>query len=218
MMRKLFAFLMAAMLLALCACSGTDTSGPADNSGALQGDDSSGDAAEVQYNYQLKAGETTEVYDVTFDEMVTVTVDSASTRDGSIDLRSSIYFDDCTFNGGLTILGDYHAMVSFGGGCSFGDGSIVTCKEVTSGAAKETTMEDNFVKVFVACEDVTVETECAVGVVTGGPDVTFNGTVYSKQELAPDTAFLGVYSIYENDSMTYMKLAIGEDDSIEVLD
>lgn len=80
MMRKLFAFLMAAMLLALCACSGTDTSGPADNSGALQGDDSSGDAAEVQYNYQLKAGETTEVYDVTFDEMVTVTVDSASTR------------------------------------------------------------------------------------------------------------------------------------------
>ena len=54
--------------------------------------------------------------------------------------------------------------------------------------------------------------------VTGGPDVTFNGTVYSKQELAPDTAFLGVYSIYENDSMTYMKLAIGEDDSIEVLD
>ena len=79
-------------------------------------------------------------------------------------------------------------------------------------------MEDNFVKVFVACEDVTVETECAVGVVTDGPDVTFNGTVYSKQEFAPDTAFLGVYSIYENDSMTYMKLAIGEDDIIEVLD
>ena len=80
-------------------------------------------------------------------------------------------------------------------------------------------MEDNFVKVFVDCEGVVVETECAVGVVTGGPDVTLNGTVYSKQELVPDDAsFLGVYSIYENDSMTYVKLAIGENDSIEVLD
>ena len=217
MMKKLFAFLMAAMLLALCACSGTNTSAPADDSNVVQGDNSSGDAAEVQYDYQLKAGETTEVYDVTFDEMVTVTVDPASTRDGSIDLRSGIYFDNCTFNGGLAILGDYHAMVSFGGGCSFGDGSIVTCKEVTPGAAKETTMEDNFVKVFVACEEVTVETECAVGVVTGGPDVTFNGTVYSKQELAPDTAFLGVYSIYDNDTLSYIKLAIGEDDSVEFL-
>ena len=218
MMKKLFAFLMAAMLLALCACSGADTSAPANDSNAPQGDDSSGDAAEVQYDYQLKAGETTEVYDVTFDEMVTVTVDPASTRDGSIDLRSGIYFDNCTFNGGLTILGDYHAMVSLGGGCSFGDGSIVTCKEITSEAAKETTMEDNFVKVFVSCEGVAVETEYAVGVVTDGPDVTFNGTVYSKQELAPDTALLGVYSMCENDGMSYMKLAIGEDDSIEVLD
>ena len=210
MMRKFVAFLMAAMMLALCACSGTDTSAPAD--------DSSGDTAEVQYDYQLKAGETIEVYDVTFDQMVTVTVDPASTRDSSVDLRSGIYFDNCTFNGGLTVLGDYHAMVSLGAGCSFGDGSIVTCKEVTPGAAKETTMEDNFVKVFVSCEGVTVETECAVGVVTDGPDVTFNGTVYSKQELVPDTAILGVYSIYENDSMSYVKLAIGEDDSIEVLD
>ena len=217
-MKKLFAFLMAAMLLALCACSGTNTSAPADDSNVVQGDNSSGDAAEVQYDYQLKAGETTEVYDVTFDEMVTVTVDPASTRDGSIDLRSGIYFDNCTFNGGLTILGDYHAMVSLGGGCSFGDGSIVTCKEVTSGAAKEATMEDNFVKVYVSCEGVAVETECAVGVVTDGPDVTFNGTVYSKQELVPDdTAVLGIYSIYENDSMTYVKLAIG-DDSVETLE
>lgn len=207
------------LLLTLCACSGTDTSAQTDNSSALQGNDSGGDAAGVQYDYQLKAGETTEVFDVTFDQMVTVTVDPASTRDGSIDLRSGIYFDNCTFNGGLTILGDYHAMVSLGGGCSFGDGSIVTCKEVTPGAAKETTMEDNFVKVFVACEGVTVETECAVGVVTDGPDVTFNGTVYSKQELVPDdTAFLGVYSVYENDSMSYVKLAIGEDDSLEFLD
>lgn len=210
-MKKFVAFLMAAMLLTLCACSGTDTSASAD--------DSNGDTAEVQYDYQLKAGETIEVYDVTFDQMVTVTVDPASTRDSSVDLRSGIYFDNCTFNGGLTVLGDYHAMVSLGAGCSFGDGSIVTCKEVTPGAAKETTMEDNFVKVFVSCEDVTVETEAAVGVVTDGPDVTFNGTVYSKQELVPDdTAILGVYSVYENDSLSYVKLAIGEDDSIEVLD
>ena len=219
MMRKFVAFLIAAMLMALCACSGTDTSAPTDDADAVQADDAGTNAAEVQYDYQLKAGETTEVYDVTFDEMVTVTVDPASTRDGSLDLRSGIYFDNCTFNGGLTILGDYHAMVSLGGGCSFGDGSVVTCKEVTPGAAKEATMEDNFVKVFVDCEGVAVETECAVGVVTGGPAVTLNGTVYSKQELVPDDAsFLGVYSIYENDSMTYVKLAIGENDSIEVLD
>lgn len=206
------------LLLTLCACSGTDTSAQTDNSSALQGNDSGGDAAGVQYDYQLKAGETTEVFDVTFDQMVTVTVDPASTRDGSIDLRSGIYFDNCTFNGGLTILGDYHAMVSLGGGCSFGDGSIVTCKEVTPGAGEDMGLEDNFVKVFVSCEDVTVETEYAVGVVTDGPDFVFNGTAYSKEELAPDTAFLGVYSIYENDSMSYMKLAIGEDDSVEFLD
>ena len=210
MMKKLFAFLMAAMLLALCACSGTDTSAPTD--------DSNGDAAEVQYDYQLKAGETIEVYDVTFDEMVTVTVDPASTRDGSIELRSGIYFDNCTFNGGFTILGEYHAMVSLGGGCSFGDGAAVTCKEVTPGAGEDMGLEDNFVKVFVSCEDVTVETEYAVGVVTDGPDFVFNGTTYSKEELAPDAAILGVYSICENDGMSYMKLAISEDDSIEVLD
>ena len=206
------------LLLGLCACSGTDTPAPTDDSSALQGNDSVGDAAGVQYDYQLKAGETTEVYDVTFDQMVTVTVDPASTRNGSLDLRSGIYFDNCTFNGGLTILGDYHAMVSLGGGCSFGEGSVVTCKEVTSGAGEDMGLEDNFVKVFVSCEGVAVETEYAVGVVTDGPDVTFNGTVYSKQELAPDTALLGVYSMCENDGMSYMKLAIGEDDSIEVLD
>lgn len=217
-MKKLFAFLMAAMLLALCACSGADTSAPANDSNAPQGDDSSGDAAEAQYDYQLKAGETTEVYDVTFDEMVTVTVDPASTRDGSIDLRSGIYFDNCAFNGGLTILGDYHAMVSLGGGCSFGEGSVVTCKEVTSGAGEDMGLEDNFVKVFVSCEGVAVEAEYAVGVVTDGPDFVFNGTTYSKEELAPDAAILGVYSMCENDGISYMKLAIGEDDSIEVLD
>ena len=98
------------------------------------------------------------------------------------------------------------------------DGSVVTCKEVTSGAAMETMLEDNLIKVFVACEGVTVETESAVGVLTDGPDIVFNGTTYSKTELAPDTAFLGVYSVYEGDTMTYIKLAIGEDDSVEVLD
>ena len=206
------------LLLALCACSGTDAPAPTDDSGALQGNDSSDDATGVQYDYQLKAGETTEVFDVTFDQMVTVTVDPASTRDGSVDLRSGIYFDNCTFNGGLTILGDYHAMVSLGGGCSFGDGAIVTCKEVTSGAGEDMGLADNFVKVFVSCEGAAVETEYAVGVMTDGPDVTFNGTVYSKHELAPDTAILGVYSICENDGMSYMKLAIGEDDSIEMLE
>ena len=99
--------------------------------------------------------------------MVTVTVDPASTRNGSIDLRSGIYFDNCTFNGGLTIVGDYHAMVSLGEGCSFGDGAVVTFREATSGATKEMTLEDNFVKIMVSCPGVTVETECAVGVVTG---------------------------------------------------
>ena len=206
------------LLLALCACSGTDTPAPTDDSSALQGNDSVGDAAGVQYDYQLKAGETTEVYDVTFDQMVTVTVDPASTRNGSLDLRSGINFDNSTFNGGLTILGDYHAMVSLGGGCSFGDGATVTCKEVTPGAGEDMGLEENFVKVFVSCEDVTVETEYAVGVVADGPDFVFNGTTYSKEELAPDAAILGVYSICENDGMSYMKLAIGEDDSIEVLD
>ena len=219
MTKKMVAFLLAAMLLVLCACTGPDAGVQNNAPQSGQTDPSGGDAAGVQYDYQLKAGETTEVYDVTFDQMVTVTVDPASTRDASVDLRSGIYFDNCTFNSGLTILGDYHAMVTLGGGCSFGDGSIVTCKEVTPGAAKEATMEDNFVKVFADCEGVTVETEYAAGVVTDGPDVTFNGTVYSKQELVPDdTAFLGVYSIYENDSMSYVKLAIGEDDSVEFLD
>ena len=212
-MKKLFIFLMAVMLLALPACSGTDNTASTDDSDSAQTE-----TAEVQYDYQLKAGETIEVYDVTFDQMVTVTVDPASTRDASVDLRSGIYFDNCTFNGGLTVLGDYHAMVSLGAGCSFGDGSIVTCKEVTPGAAKEATMDDNFVKVFVSCEGVTVETEAAVGVVTDGPAVTFNGTVYNKEEIVPDAStLLGVYSVYENDTMTYVKLAIG-DESVETLE
>ena len=109
-------------------------------------------------------------------------------------------------------------MVSLGSNCSFGEGSVVTCKEVTSGAAKETTLDDNLIKVFIACNGVTVETESAIGVLTGGPDFAFNGTTYCKTELAPDTAYLGVYSTYEDDLMTYIKLAIGEDDSVEFLE
>lgn len=218
MMKKRIVLLVAAMLLVLCACSSTNAPTQANDPGSTQETDSGSDAAGVQYDYQLKAGEPAEVYDVTFDQMVTITVDPASTRDGSVDLRSNIFFDNCTFNDGITIVGDYHAMVSFGEGCTFGDGSVITCKEVTTGAAKEITLEDNLVKVFAACEGVTVETESAIGVVTGGPDVTLNGTTYSKTELAPDTAFLGVYSIYDNDTMTYPKLAIGEDDSVELLD
>ena len=62
-----------------------------------------------------------------------------------------------------------------------------------------------------------MQTESAIGVLTDGPDITFNGTTYSKKELAPDTDFLGVYGIYEGDAMTYVKLAIGEDDSVEFL-
>lgn len=204
------------LLLALCACSSTDT--PDETTETT--DPAQSEASEVQYDYQLTAGETTEVFDVTFDQMVTVTVDPASTRNGSVELRSGIYFDNCTFNGGLTILGDYHAMISLGAGCSFGDGSVVTCKEVTPGAAKEITnvMEDNFVKIFVSCDGVTVNTDAAVGVVTDGPDVTFNDTVYSKQELAPeDGTLLGIYSVYENDTMTYVKLAIGEE-SVETIE
>lgn len=176
------------------------------------------DATEVQYDYQLEAGETTEVFDVTFEKMVTVTVDPASTRNASSEMRSNVYFGNCVFNGGLTIVGDYHAMVSLGEGCSFGDGSVVTCKEATSGAAKEITLDDNLVKVFVACENVSIETQAAVGILTDRYDVVLNGTTYSKSELAPDAAFLGLYSIYEGAEMTYIKLAIGEDDSVEFLD
>lgn len=212
---RLLAFCLAGcLLLALCACANTNESTQANDSSTSNTEVQT----EVQYDYQLKAGETTEVYDVTFDKMVTVTVDPASTRDGANDLRSNIFFDNCTFNGGLTIVGDYHAMVSLGAGCTFGDNSVVTCKEVTSGVSKETVLEDNLVKVFVSCEGVSVDTKSAIGVITDGPDIIFNGTSYSKSELAPDTAFLGVYSIYEGDTITYPKLAIGEDDSITFLD
>ncbi|MGI5959944.1 MAG: hypothetical protein ACOX60_11115 [Massiliimalia sp.] len=212
---RLLAFCLAGcLLLALCACANTNESTQAGDSSTSNTEAQT----EVQYDYQLKAGETTEVYGVTFDKMVTVTVDPASTRDGAIDLRSNIFFDNCTFNGGLTIVGDYHAMVSLGADCTFGDNSIVTCKEVTSGVSKEIVLEDNLLKVFVSCEGVCVDTESAIGVITDGPDIIFNGTSYSKSELAPDTAFLGVYSIYEGDTITYPKLAIGEDDSVTFLD
>lgn len=210
-MKKLGTWILAAVLvLALCGCSG--------NSGTTQPQESEAPAQEIQYDYDLKAGENIQVSGMTFDEMVTVTVDPASTRNGGLELRSSINFEDCTFNSGLTILGDYHAMVSLGAGCTFGEGAVVTCKEVTAGSSKEMTMEDNFVKVMVFCPGVNVETECAIGVVSDGQDVVFNGTTYNKEELAPDTDFLGVYSTYQDDVLTYTKLAIGADDSVEFLE
>lgn len=199
-----------AMVLALCGCSG--------NSSAAQSQEAAAPAQEVQYDYELKAGENIQVSGMTFDEMVTVTVDPASTRNGGLELRSSINFDDCAFKGGLTVLGDYHAMITLGAGCTFGEGAVVTCKEVTAGSSREMTLEDNFVKIMVSCPGVTVETECAVGVVSDGPDVVFNGTTYSKAELAPDTDFLGVYSTYQEDTLTYTKLAIGADDSVAILE
>ena len=217
-MKKRFALLLAVLLLTLSACAGTNNAAQTDAPDIPAQTDTSGTGAEVQYDYQLKAGETTEVYDVTFEKMVTVVVDPASTRDASNELRSNIVFDNCAFNGGLTIVGDYHAMVSLGGGCSFGEGSVVTCKEATPGAAKETTFDDNYVKIFAGCEGVAVETESAFGVVTDSSDFVFNGTAYSKAELAPDADYLGVYSLYENGAMTYIKLALGEDDSVEFLD
>ena len=198
------------LLLTFSACANTNDSTQVSNADT--------DNTEMQYDYQLKAGEPIEVYDMTFDKMVTVTIDPDSTRDGAHDLRSDIFFDNCTFNGGLTIKGDYHAMISFGSGCVFQDDSVVTCEATDFDAVKEIVLEDNLIKIFVACEGVTVETESAVGVLSDGPDFVLNGSSYSKAELAPDTDFLGVYSIYEGDAITYMKLAIGEDNSVEFLD
>ena len=219
-MKKRVALLLASMVLVLSACvstnNATETNTPSTDLPAQTDTSSAGD--QVQYDYQLKAGETTQVHDVTFEEMVTVTVDPASTRDASAELRSNIVFENCVFNGGLTIVGDFHAMVSLEGSCSFGDGSVVTCKEVTPGISKEATMDDNYVKIFAGCEGVVVETKSAFGVVTNGVDFVFNGTTYSKAEIAPDADFLGVYSLYENDAMTYTKLALGEDGSVEYLD
>lgn len=198
----------------LCACANANHSAESENSGST----SSAVQDETQYDYQLKAGEPIEVYDVVFDQMVTVTVDPHSTRDAAKDLRSDILFDNCTFHGGLTIVGDYHAMISLGSGCSFDEGTVVAYRAVSSDAAKETVLEDNLVKLFTACEGVSVETESAMGVLTDGPDVVVNNTAYSKHELAPDTDFLGIYSLYEGDTITYLKLAIGEDDSVVFLD
>lgn len=197
------------LMLASGACAGTERSAQTDNAEAQ---------TEVQYDYQLSAGKLTEVCDTTFEEMVTVTVDPKSTRDGAKNLRSEIFFDNCIFNAGLTIVGDFHTMVTLGSGCSFGEDSVVVCKAATADIAKETVLEDNLIKLSVACEGVEVETESAMGVLTEGPDIVFNGTVYSKKELAPDTDFLGVYSIYEGGGITYLKLAIGEDDSVEFLE
>ena len=225
-MKKFLALLLAVMMLTLGACS--NASAPAEEAPAEEPapveeetpteEAPAEEAPEVQYDYQLKAGEPTEVYGTTFDEMVTVTVDPASTRDGALELRSNIFFDNCTFNAGLTVVGDYHAIVSLGAGCTFGDGASVTFQEATPGAAKEVTLEDNLLKLTVECEGVSVETQAAVGVLSQGPDVVINGTTYSKAELAPDAAMLAVYSVYEGDELTAVKMAIGEDESVEVLE
>lgn len=213
--KRWLGFCLAVCLLpAFCAGAKTEESKQTD----VLVDDPMEAQTELQYDYQLKAGEVLEVSDRTFDQMVTVTIDPDSTRDGARDLRSDLFFDHCTFNGGLTITGDYHAMVTLGSDCSFGEGSGVICKAVHSEEVKKIKLEDNLLKLFAACEGVHVETESAIGVLTDGPDVTFNGTTYSKQELAPDTDFLGIYSIYEGDDITYIKLGIGEDDSVVFLD
>lgn len=60
-----------------------------------------------------------------------------------------------------------------------------------------------------------METESTIGVLTNGPNVVFNSTTYSKIELAPDTDYLGTYSVYDSDSMTYIKLSIREGDHLE---
>lgn len=216
-MRKMtgIAFCLAGCLLfTLCAFAETNNPAQSTESGA----DTAEIKSEVQYDYQLKAGEITEVYDTTFDKMVTVTVDPDSTKNAANNLRSNAFFDNCTFNGGLTIIGNYHAMISLGSGCSFGDDSIVAYQAVDSDAAKKTRLEDNLVKLFVSCEGVSVETTDAMGAVSDGPDITVNGTAYSKTELAPDTAYLAIYTLYENDSITYVKLAITEDEDITFLD
>ncbi|WP_282923650.1 hypothetical protein [Mediterraneibacter massiliensis] len=202
------------MLLTLSAC--TNANKPAQTE--TPGTGHTKEQTKIQYNYQLKAGEPIEVYDMTFDKMVTVTVDPDSTRDGAQDMRSDIFFGSCTFNSGLTIVGDYHAMISLDDGCSFGDGSIVSCEAVDPDAAKDTTLEDNLIKLFTACDGVTVETQTAMGVLTDGPAIVLNGTTYSKNDLTPKTDFLGIYSLYEGDTLTYLKLGIGEDDSVTFLD
>ena len=69
-MKKQIALLLAVMLLTLSACASTNNSPQTDDPAQT---DTSGADDEIQYDYQLKAGETIEVYDVTFEEMVTVT-------------------------------------------------------------------------------------------------------------------------------------------------
>ena len=68
---------------------------------------------------------------------------------------------------------------------------------------------------LLGCADASSFTQAAAPAADAadGPDLVFNGTTYSKTGLTPDTAFLGVYSVYEDAAITYIKLAIGEDDS-----
>lgn len=208
-MKELLALSLALAVLVLCGCS---------SQAQDQSVQETQPAQEIQYDYPLKAGEQLQVEGMTFDEQVTVTVDPASTRNGDNDLRSSIYFENCNFNGGLTVVGDYHAMIMLGGGCTFGEGSTVTVQEANPGATRDMVLEDNLVKLLVYCQGVSVESQGAMGLLTAGPDVVLNGTTYSKEQLTPDTDLLGVYALYEGDTMTYLKLGIGEDDSVIFLE
>ena len=85
---------------------------------------------------------------MTFEKIVTGTVDPANTRDGSNAVRSSIFSDNCAFNGGLTTAGDDHATVSPGGGRAFENGAVVTWKGATSSAPEEIPLEDNLIAEF----------------------------------------------------------------------
>jgi len=172
------------------------------------------DEGDLIYDYYLDADEMTVVTDKTFNRMVTVHVDPASTRDAAVDMRSNIAFENCVFNGGLTVRGDFHAMIHLGAGCTFGEGSFIICNEVTPGIAQETTLDDNIVKVFADCPGVVVETEAAMGIITANQDVVLNGTTYSKEEIIPDTDYMGVYNIYQNGAWENVVLGINEDDSL----
>lgn len=206
-------FMVLALLLPCAACGGTDAlSDTAVSAGNVS------DNQQVQYQFDLKAGEPVSVADTVFEEEVTIVVDPASKRDSSMDLRSSIQFANCQFQKGITILGDYHALIDFDESCSFSDTAVITCQEATEGAAQNTTLEDNLVKISLACEGVSVKTDAAVGILSSGPSFLLNETKYAKEELAPDAAYLAVYCSYQQDTMVYTKFAVAADDSAQVLE
>ncbi len=203
-MKKLFALILSLSMVLLCAACGSQESAEAasDNTG--------------KYSYSLTLEEQPVVDSVTFDEMVTITV-APSARDGGPDTRSTITFSKCAFQNGVTVIGDYNAMIILED-CTFGADSVVTVQEVTAGNAKTMTLDDSYVKLLTTSEGLTVQTESAVGILSTGPDFVINGETFSKEALAPDIAYLGVYTVYENNSMEYAKLALGDDDSVVVIE